>query len=459
MGSRLTRTTVALLAVLAGVLPAAGCRGRDRRRLQRQRRRQLPGRHDRAPCAHGRGRRARRGSALAPPAPEGAVMAGPSIFTGYGFDACTAPSSRSMRAWRESSPFEAVGVYIGGRNRGCTQPNLTATWVGEQVANGWHLIPLYVGLQATTSSCTSCATLNSSFAAVQGEAEAEDAVSDAQAIGIGPGSPIYHDMESYTRTATATGSTMTFLAAWTQRLHELGYASGVYSSSASGIADLAHRWGTSFTSPDDIWSANWNGRADTDDPNLSSEDWPNHQRIHQYRGGHDEVWGGVRINIDSNYVDAMTVGTTIPTERRAAAVDDLARLGIGADAPGQGPLRLDAGPRLPRPDPAPHQRAHDPRVAGAAAFLRAAENRRGGADLQAAGRQHPHLHRCPRRPRATPAGPPWTPASAATGRDPRCSQDPGCPLPLATARSPPPRRRHRRRRGRSRSGSGSFASR
>ena len=105
-----------------------------------------------------------------------------------------------MRAWLESSPFEAVGVYIGGRNRGCTQPNLTAAWVSEQVANGWHLIPIYVGLQATTSSCTSCATLNSSFAAGQAEAEAEDAVADAQAIGIGPGSPIYHDMESYTRT-------------------------------------------------------------------------------------------------------------------------------------------------------------------------------------------------------------------------------------------------------------------
>jgi len=254
-------------------------------------------------------------SAIAAPAPEGTVGAGPAVFTGYGFDACTAPSSRSMRAWRESSSFEAVGVYVGGRNRGCTQPNLTAAWVREQVAIGWHLIPIYVGLQSPTSSCTSCATLNSSFAAVQAEAEAEDAVADAEAIGIGPGSPIYHDMESYTRTASATASTMTFLAAWTTRLHELGYASGVYSSSASGIADLGRRWGTSFASPDNIWTANWNGRADTEDPNLSEDAWPNHQRIHQYRGGHDEVWGGVRINIDSNYVDAMTAGTATATER------------------------------------------------------------------------------------------------------------------------------------------------
>src|SRR5262249_45779153 len=200
-------------------------------------------------------------------------------------------------------------------NRGCSQPNLTATWVSEQVAAGWHLIPLYVGLQAPTSSCTSCALLNSSFAAAQAKIEAEDAVTDAQAIGIGPGSPIYHDMESYSRTASATAATMTFLGAWTQRLHELGYASGVYSSSASGIADLDQRWGTSFASPDDIWTANWNNRADTEDPNLSDGAWPNHQRIHQYRGGHNETWGGVTINIDSDYVDALTVGAGAPTER------------------------------------------------------------------------------------------------------------------------------------------------
>lgn len=242
---------------------------------------------------------------------EGEIVAGPVIFTGPGFDACTAPSSQAMRAWRESSPFEAVGVYVGGRNRACSQPNLTTSWVREQVAAGWHLIPTYVGLQATTSSCTTCAKLNSSFAAAQAQLEAEDAVADAEAIGIGPGSPIYHDMEGYARTASATASAMTFLAAWTGRLHELGYVSGVYSSSASGIADLAKRWGTAFESPDNLWIANWNGRADTDDPNVPDEAWPDHQLIHQYRGGHDETWGGVRVNIDSNYVDAMTVGSLL----------------------------------------------------------------------------------------------------------------------------------------------------
>jgi hypothetical protein len=31
-----------------------------------------------------------------------------------------------------------------------------------------------------------------------------------------------------------------------------------------------------------------------------------HQRVHQFKGGHDETWGGVTINVDSNAVDGDT---------------------------------------------------------------------------------------------------------------------------------------------------------
>jgi hypothetical protein len=233
-----------------------------------------------------------------------------SEYTGLGFDACTAPSRRSMTAWGES-PYRAIGVYVGGENRGCSQPNLTASWVAEQTAAGWSLIPTYVGLQAPTSSCTSCATLSGSTAtaARQGSEAADDAVSDAQLAGIGEGSPIYYDLESYSRTSSASNATLTFLAAWTTRLHELGYVSGVYSSSASGIADLASRLGTSYQQPDDIWIANWNGRANTADSYVPASAWADHQRIHQYAGGHDETYGGVTINIDNNYVEGATAGS------------------------------------------------------------------------------------------------------------------------------------------------------
>jgi hypothetical protein len=253
-------------------------------------------------------------------------------FVGLGFDACTAPSRRSMRAW-DSSPYRAVGVYIGGLNRGCSQPNLTASWVAEQVAAGWSLIPTYVGLQAPTSSCTSCATLSSSAAASQGSAAAVDAAQDAAAVGIGSGSPIYYDMESYSRTASATNATLTFLAAWTAKLHALGYVSGVYSSGASGIADLVSRLGSDYLQPDHLWIANWNGRRTADDPYVPDYAWSEGQRIRQYRGGHDETWAGVTINIDNNYVEGATAGAS------ARADDPKGRLEL-AESPLPGQLRV-----------------------------------------------------------------------------------------------------------------------
>jgi hypothetical protein len=246
------------------------------------------------------------GVAAPTPAP---VASGSEDFTGLGFDACAAPSARTMAAWT-SSPYRGIGVYIGGSNRACSQPNLTSAWVGEQVAAGWHLIPTYVGPQAPTSACSSCAKLSSSKASVQGAEAADDAVADAQAVGIGPGSPIYFDMEAYTRTSSATAATLTFLSAWTTQLHALGYTSGVYSSGASGIADLGRAIGGPYALPDSVWSANWNGAQNTLEPYLPATAWADHQRIHQYRGGHNETYGLMTINLDNNYIDGATVGAS-----------------------------------------------------------------------------------------------------------------------------------------------------
>jgi hypothetical protein len=258
-----------------------------------------------------------------------------SVFTGLGFDTCSAPSSSAMAAWA-ASPFRGVGIYIGGENSACSQPNLSSSWVSAQTTAGWHLIPTYVGLQAPTSSCSSCAKLTTIAAATQGAAAAEDAVTEATAIGIGTGSPIYFDMESYSPTASATKAVLTFLEAWTNKIHELGYVSGVYSSSGSGIADLAAQYGTTYASPDNIWIANWNGAENTLDSVVPSTAWPNHQRIHQFRGGHNETWGGTTINIDSNYIDGSTVGIGTPAVGESDPIGSLELTG----APAKGTVRV-----------------------------------------------------------------------------------------------------------------------
>jgi hypothetical protein len=260
-----------------------------------------------------------------------AASAGGSVFTGLGFDACSAPSSRSMAAW-DDSPYRAVGVYIGGINRACSQPNLTADWVAAQTEAGWHLIPTYVGLQAPTSACSSCAKLTSSQATAQGVAAAVDAVEEAAAVAMGPGSPLFFDMESYSQTSSASAATLAFLEAWTEKLHALGYLSGVYSSSASGIEDLAGQIGSGYVLPDDIWIANWNGQQNTADSVVPASAWTPHRRIHQYQGGHNETYGGITINIDNNYVDGETVGSaTLVAGDNPVGYLDLAQ----SPAPGQ----------------------------------------------------------------------------------------------------------------------------
>ena len=226
------------------------------------------------------------------------------VYTGPGFDACSTPSAAQMSAWG-SSPYHALGVYIGGANMACAQPNLSAGWVSQESAAGWHLVPIYVGLQAPSNSC-GCAAMSPSSASSQGAAAASDAVTKAQALGLGAGNPLYLDMEGYARGASNSPAVLAFLAAWTNQLHAQGYRSGVYSSDDSGISDLVSQYGSGYNEPDEIWIASWNGSASTSDSNVPSSEWSAHQRLHQYQGAHNETYGGVTINIDGDYLDAGT---------------------------------------------------------------------------------------------------------------------------------------------------------
>src|SRR5580704_17118457 len=81
---------------------------------------------------------------LAEPAAAAAdVPASATSFTGEGFDACAAPSAAYLSAWHSKSPYGAVGIYIGGAERACAQPNLTAAWVAQQATAGWRFMPIY----------------------------------------------------------------------------------------------------------------------------------------------------------------------------------------------------------------------------------------------------------------------------------------------------------------------------
>lgn len=229
----------------------------------------------------------------------------PGTFTGYAFDACTAPSSAAMRAWKKSSPYRAVGIYIGGNNRGCTQQNLTAAWVREQVTAGWRLIPLYVGPQATCTTTKKKNLIDNARADAQGRAAASDAVAQAAVLGLARQSVLIYDMEAYrTNDPACRRGVLDFMNGWTSRLHDLSYFSGFYSSVGSGVADQVANYSVAgYARPDYLDFARWDQNATITDPAVPATAWAWHRRMKQYRGDHKETWGGVTINIDNDYVD------------------------------------------------------------------------------------------------------------------------------------------------------------
>jgi hypothetical protein len=217
-----------------------------------------------------------------------------------------------MSAWL-ASPYRAIGIYIGGSNRGCAQPNLTASWVTTVEGQGWSLLPLYVGSQAP-SGCNGGSydriSTNATTAASQGSNEANDAANQATALGLGAWVPIFFDLEHYTRSGTCSPPVKAFVKAWTTTLHSRGYFSGFYSSSSSGIADQAQFVAdTAYVAPDYLWFANWNNNPSLfGDPFFTDSLWICHQRHHQHVGPHNETWGGVTINIDGDSSDGGAVG-------------------------------------------------------------------------------------------------------------------------------------------------------
>lgn len=273
------------------------------RTLRRATRRLLAGT---AACALGAGLvvTAATGPALAAVGPQ------PGTYTGLGFDACTAPTSAQMQAWQES-PYRAIVIYFGGVNRGCAQPALTAEWVATQTAAGWHLVPMYVGLQAPCLD-TSEQRIDPAQAAAQGRAQAQDAVNQAVSLGLPRESVLFYDMEDYDGGDTAcTAAVTTFMSAWTAELHDLGYLSGFYSSMARGVADQVAAYGTAgYVRPDYLDFARWDGVATVTDPGIPAGYWWPKRRIKQHVGPHNETWGGVTINIDGDYLDVAPLPTT-----------------------------------------------------------------------------------------------------------------------------------------------------
>ncbi|HEX8397077.1 MAG TPA: glycoside hydrolase domain-containing protein [Pyrinomonadaceae bacterium] len=238
------------------------------------------------------------------------------ISMNRGFDKCTAATVAQMQTWWNNSPFYDSNIYISGRNRGCSQPQLSAAWVNQVSAMGWGLIPTIVGYQAPCSVCANCAkhSTDPATAETQGRGEADIALTDANNLGLTQGSVLYYDMERYDETSGTPGcraSVNAFLKGWTDRVKESGYVSGVYGSPTNAVNDWINIPAASRM--DAIWMARWDNIQSvwfyaSPSPQIPANFWSNHQRIKQFQAPHDETWGGVTFNIDGNIADGPVAG-------------------------------------------------------------------------------------------------------------------------------------------------------
>jgi hypothetical protein len=224
-------------------------------------------------------------------------------FTGRAFDTCTAPSASAMKAWH-TGYYGAAAVYVGGKNRGCAQPNLTASWVKSVSSLGWKLIPIYVGAQPPCQTSANPEKLTAANAASLGASDAADAVAKASALGMKAGSALYLDMEPYDITnKSCNDAVLTYVRAFDKGLRAKVYRAGFYgftSSSAKAIATATNKTDL----PGNLWYALW------DNKDTTTADWPwgstqftDHSRGHQYMVNSKETHGGVTLTVDRDTWD------------------------------------------------------------------------------------------------------------------------------------------------------------
>jgi hypothetical protein len=224
----------------------------------------------------------------------------------HGFDTCTDPSEGAMNAWWPNTPWWWAGVYIGGSEMACSQPNLSAQWLDDQARTGWLFQFIWVGPQAPCTGFSVTFSSDPATAYWQGRYEGDAAFRTLVSLGVAngaTGSPLVYDLEAFNPTCqNALAASSSFVQGWVDQLHLYPpQVAGVYGSTC---ASWLQSYAGGHPPPDFIWGASWDGNQSTSSmPCVSPAGWASRQRLKQYTDGHHETWNGVMLNIDSDCAD------------------------------------------------------------------------------------------------------------------------------------------------------------
>lgn len=214
--------------------------------------------------------------------PAGAVLPGPVVEQGEGFDTSALPPTSDMSTWWTTTTYYAIGVYIGGENFSGTSPN--HAWLASVMTDSWDVWLLWVGPQSACTSGYGTFSNNPTTAQNQGEAQAQAAVAAATADGFGDEYLVY-DLEGFdTGNSACVTAAQSFINGFEYEVHTVLHEHGaVYGSSCS--SDL-----TAYTAhsnvPEAIFPADYaySDYATSPLQCIPNTDWDHNQRVHQWSG-------------------------------------------------------------------------------------------------------------------------------------------------------------------------------
>jgi hypothetical protein len=184
-----------------------------------------------------------------------------------------------MQTWWNASPYFDVGFYLNGaENHPHNDTNLTAGWVQGVSAEGWGLMPIWVGFQApcachptksnpstTYGGASPCNTFSQPMSWDPSQAENQGALDALGALtALGPATPpelnlpstlVYFDMEQYASSAmcdsihysascanatTCGAAVVSFLSGWDSVLqgNQYNFKAGVYGAPGDASSDF-----------------------------------------------------------------------------------------------------------------------------------------------------------------------------------------------------------------------------
>ncbi len=239
---------------------------------------------------------------------------GTSHLEGQGIDLCNSTVNQ-LKTWKNKSPYTAVNMYIGGISMGCENNDLSKSYLEDLSIQGWKFIPTWVGPQAACTTLNHPMTDESDAAArAEGIVEAQLAYAKLNELGLldptsKTGSVVYYDLEAFTISdIECRNLARSFIDGWVAQLEAYGVTAGLYGSvCASGLSYFS----TIPNPPQALWAAwyiedTYNSAINPYDLIcVSNSLWPDNERILQYTGSHNEYWGGVTLNVDTNVIDGI----------------------------------------------------------------------------------------------------------------------------------------------------------